>query len=553
MSTRSRSSANPPGTPSTTVVAPSESPAAFKFWISQSVGNFSGDRFRAWLYSFKDYCDTFNLLSAAHLKEVGSKLCDDARIWHQDMLFDTWEDSSLQPFIVKFQEYTNKVLVQQTKGFSGADHKLIINNFHSLANPSTLEEAYNLVCENYVIYVEREQDEEAKATSKWNSFIGEAKKKETLSMEALETKIKKMRNRFKAIYLAHERSARSTNYRHMDTAPFSGICYNCNEQGQKSERCTAPCSICKGTDHSNYACPHCICNNAQRPIAVMMAEQFYQTEKRPLSTPEGEFLLNKKTNSGYIIDNDFFKFCSPLIKPRNIRSQASFPDHNHTLLPLKCHEREDSPSPEKHPNLSQPISPEEYAVKHPSVANTSVIQSRWNPEHLNLFFPLEELLDFEDPIITESDTRYKIVTFESVPKSPTSKKHGDYTHVIDLEIAQTSTTMCKLDQPTCEHDDSMAINYDSMSSYQQTRENPTHQVDCRMEETVYKNSHIDLSYANIPKEIISKPTIDNNYLNTSMNVFILGSPKIFINTPMDEFNTPMKWRVTINNITETKT
>ncbi|KAJ9062115.1 hypothetical protein DSO57_1039787 [Entomophthora muscae] len=91
MSTCSRSSANPPGTPPTTVVASSESPAAFKFWASQSVGNFSDNGFRAWLYSFEDYCDTFNLSDTARLKEVDSKLCDDARIWHQDMLFNTWD------------------------------------------------------------------------------------------------------------------------------------------------------------------------------------------------------------------------------------------------------------------------------------------------------------------------------------------------------------------------------------------------------------------------------------------------------------------------------
>ncbi|KAJ9072302.1 hypothetical protein DSO57_1028920 [Entomophthora muscae] len=145
MSTPSCSSANPPDTSPTAVVASSESLAAFKFWASQSVGNFSGNVFRAWLYSFEDYCDTFNLPDATCLKEVGSKLCDNARIWHQDMLFNTWDEwkaeakkrfisyepdphhllnqvkinqfTSLWPFIVKFQEYANKVLAQQTKCF----------------------------------------------------------------------------------------------------------------------------------------------------------------------------------------------------------------------------------------------------------------------------------------------------------------------------------------------------------------------------------------------------------------------------------------------------
>ncbi|KAJ9062116.1 hypothetical protein DSO57_1014186 [Entomophthora muscae] len=91
----------------------------------------------------------------------------------------------------------------------------------------------------------------------------------------------------------------------------------------------------------------------------------------------------------------------------------------------------------------------------------SVVHSRWNPEHPNPFFPLEELLDFEDPIIADSDPRYNIVTVESVPESPTSKKQGDYTHVIDLKIEQTSHSTCKLNQSTCKHDDSMMMNYDS--------------------------------------------------------------------------------------------
>ncbi|KAJ9055288.1 hypothetical protein DSO57_1005394 [Entomophthora muscae] len=139
MSTPSCPSAAPPGLSPTTVVTTCNSQAAFKFWASQTVGTFSGKGFRAWFYYFEDYCDTFSLLDAARLKEVGSKLCYDAHIWHQDMLFDTWEEwkveakkkfighkpepqhlliqikisqfSALQPFIVKFQEYTNKVLV----------------------------------------------------------------------------------------------------------------------------------------------------------------------------------------------------------------------------------------------------------------------------------------------------------------------------------------------------------------------------------------------------------------------------------------------------------
>ncbi|KAJ9053120.1 hypothetical protein DSO57_1027462 [Entomophthora muscae] len=147
---------------------------------------------------------------AARLKEVGSKLRNNARIWHQDMLFETWEEWKVevkkilighkpdpQHLLSQFQEYANKVLVQQTKGFLGTERKLIIDNFHSLVgistfenaltpvyaglirktNPSTLEEAYNLVRKNYTIYVEREQDKDVKAMSKWNPFAVEAKKR----------------------------------------------------------------------------------------------------------------------------------------------------------------------------------------------------------------------------------------------------------------------------------------------------------------------------------------------------------------------------------------
>ncbi|KAJ9051357.1 hypothetical protein DSO57_1005360 [Entomophthora muscae] len=327
------------------------------------------------------------------------------------MLFDTWKEwkveakkqfmghepdpqhllsqvkisqfSALQPFIVKFQEYANKVLAQQTKGFSGTERKLIIDNFHSLvviptfekaltpayaglirkANPSTLEEAYNLVCENYTIYVKREEDEDVKATSKWNPFAMEAKKKEPSTVEKLEAKIKEMQNRFEAIYLAHEHPSRVTGYRQAQhNAPFTCNCYNCNKQGHKSERCTAPCSICNGTNHSNYRCSHCIHTNVQRPIAVMMSEQFYQTEKRPLSTPKGVSPLNKKTNSDYIIDHNG-PALSPLIKPRYIRSCAPSPDQDYTPPPLKRHEREANPSPEELPIDSEGLTiPESQAT-----------------------------------------------------------------------------------------------------------------------------------------------------------------------------------------------
>ncbi|KAJ9063907.1 hypothetical protein DSO57_1036111 [Entomophthora muscae] len=155
-----------------------------------------------------------------------------------------------------------------------------------------------------------------------------AKKKEPSTVEKLVAKIKEMQNHFETIYLAHERPSRVTGYRQVQhNAPFTGNCYNCNKQGHNSERCSAPCSICKGTDHINYSCAHRIRTNVQCPIAVMMSEQFYQTEKHPLSTPEGVSPLNKKTNSDYIIDHNG-PALSPLIKPRYIRSCAPSPDQD---------------------------------------------------------------------------------------------------------------------------------------------------------------------------------------------------------------------------------
>ncbi|KAJ9077910.1 hypothetical protein DSO57_1012075 [Entomophthora muscae] len=68
MSTPSRPSAVLPGQSPTTVVTTCDSQAAFKFWALQNVGTFSGEGFRAWLYSFKDYCDNFSLSDAARLR-----------------------------------------------------------------------------------------------------------------------------------------------------------------------------------------------------------------------------------------------------------------------------------------------------------------------------------------------------------------------------------------------------------------------------------------------------------------------------------------------------
>ncbi|KAJ9082071.1 hypothetical protein DSO57_1007928, partial [Entomophthora muscae] len=64
---------------------------------------------------------------------------------------------------------------------------------------------------------------------------------------------------------------------------------------------------------------------------------------------------------------------------------------------------------------------------------------------------------------------------------------------------------------------------------------------------------MDISYASSPKEMISNPINYNDYLNTPMDISILGSPEIFINMPMDEFNTLMEFCIEIDDISKTKT
>ncbi|KAJ9057888.1 hypothetical protein DSO57_1018066 [Entomophthora muscae] len=254
----------PPPEPSSSVVATpiNFSSAAIKFWASQSVGTFSGKGLRAWLYFFEDYCDTFNLPDLARLREVGSKLRNNARIWHHDMLFKPGRSGKLK-------------LESASLGIPTFENALIPAYARLIckANPATLEEAYNIVCENYAIYVERELDRDVKATSKWNPFSSSSKKKEPSIAETIEAKFKDMQSQFEAIYLAHEHP--SCGPRPMQGPyVFTGNCYNCSNQGHKSKRCTKPCSICKSTDHTNFSYKQCMGNTTQRPIAVMMADQY---------------------------------------------------------------------------------------------------------------------------------------------------------------------------------------------------------------------------------------------------------------------------------------
>ncbi|KAJ9059750.1 hypothetical protein DSO57_1038219, partial [Entomophthora muscae] len=127
---------------------------------------------------------------------------------------------------------------------------------------------------------------------------------------------------------------------------FTGNCYNFGDQGHKYERCTKPCSICKSTNHTNFSCNQHMRNTAQHPIAVMMADQYYQNKERPLPTPKSVSPLNKKNSSNYIIDHSG-PIISPLTKPRHIRSWAPSPNQDYTSPSLKRYKLEVNPSPEE--------------------------------------------------------------------------------------------------------------------------------------------------------------------------------------------------------------
>ncbi|KAJ9062923.1 hypothetical protein DSO57_1005434 [Entomophthora muscae] len=193
-------------------------------------------------------------------------------------------------------------------------------------------------------------------------------------------------------------------------------------------------------------------NTTQRPIVVMMADQYYQNEKHPLTTPESVSPLNKKNSSDYTIDHSG-PVISPLIKPRYIRSQAPSPNQDYTPSPLKRHEREANPSPKEQPvendtpaTLETQITVKLYdqtfeegthapptSPKLPTPPPT-VCNIRWNPEHPNPFAALEEQLDFDDPALAEDNPRYNIVTVEKEPELPANQNNATDSIEFDLEI-----------------------------------------------------------------------------------------------------------------------
>ncbi|KAJ9082749.1 hypothetical protein DSO57_1001815 [Entomophthora muscae] len=499
MSTPLRQAVTPkaPPKPSSLFVATpvNDSSAAIKFWASQSVSTFSGERFRVQLYSFEDYCDAFNLPDSDRLREWKTKARkrfigykpDPYHILNQVKIS---QFTSLQPFIAKFQEYTNKVLTQQTKGSSGIKQKIISDNFHSLvgiptfknaltpayaglihkASPATLEEAYNIVCENYAISVECELNEDVKATSKWNPFSSSSRKKEPSIAETCEAKFKDIQSQFEAIYLTHERPSHGPRPM-QGPYVFTSNFYNCNDQGQKSKRCTKPCSICKSTDHTNFGCNQRMCNTTQCPIAVMMADQYYQNEKHPLTTP------------------------------KNSCTTPKLP----TQPPTSCN-------------------------------------SRWNPEHPNLFAALEEQLDFNNPALAEDKPRYNIVTVETAPESPANQNNTANSIELDLKIHN--------EFPTSNNEPMEATSFESnaMDDIPQVNNVYTGETTDR-----YTSTPMEISPL-VEEEPMANPPIKTSPLiysdstsNNPMETTLVEASDTILNSTMYTFNTPAEMGLVDNN------
>ncbi|KAJ9090259.1 hypothetical protein DSO57_1004505 [Entomophthora muscae] len=122
-----------------------------------------------------------------------------------------------------------------------------------------------------------------------------------------------------------------------------------------------------------------------------------------------------------------------MMADQHIRSQAPSTGQDYTPPPLKRHEREANPSPEEQPAESDtPATPETQSTLHtppPTVCN-----SRWNPEHPNLFAALEKQLDFDNPALAEDNPMYNMVTVETAPESPSNQNNATNSIELDLEI-----------------------------------------------------------------------------------------------------------------------
>ncbi|KAJ9051266.1 hypothetical protein DSO57_1006188 [Entomophthora muscae] len=350
-----------------------------------------------------------------------------------------------------------------------------------------------------------------------------------------------MQSRFEAIYLVHERP--SCGPRPIQGPyVFTGNCYNCSDQGHKSERCTKPCSIFKNTDHTNFSCNQCMHNITQRPIAVMMADQCYKNEKCPLITPKILITLL-------------------ITLALHIRYQASSPDQDNTPPPLKRHEREANPSPEEWPvENDTSATPETQGTvklynrtfeegthapptspKLPTPPST-VCNSRWNPEHPNPFTALEEQLDFDDPALADDDPRYNMVTVETAPKSPANWNNATNSVKFDLKI----------------HNKFPTSNNEPINA---TSAGDNVIDDLPQVNNVYNGETTDM-YINTPMEtspLIKEESVANSlmemspliYTDSTANIPMETSPVVppntTLNTPMDTFNTPVEIGLVDNN------
>ncbi|KAJ9054386.1 hypothetical protein DSO57_1015388 [Entomophthora muscae] len=301
-------------------------------------------------------------------------------------------------------------------------------------------------------------------------------------------------------------------------------------------------------------------NTTKHPIAVMMADQYYQNEKRPLTTPESVSLLNKNNSSDYIIDHSG-PVISPLIKPRHIRSQAPSPIQDYTPLPLKRHEREANPSSKEQPAESDtPATPETQSTvelyeetfeegthepptspKLPTPPPT-VRNSRWNPEHPNPFAALEEQLDFDDPALAEDDPKYNMVTMETAPESPANWNNATNSVEFDLEIHNEFPTSNNEPIDATSAEDNVIDDLPQVNN-------------------VYNGETTDM-YVNTPMETsplikeenVANPPIEmssfiypDSTTNIPMETSQVEAANTMYNSPMDTFNIPAEMVLVDNN------
>ncbi|KAJ9054575.1 hypothetical protein DSO57_1012855 [Entomophthora muscae] len=124
--------------------------------------------------------------------------------------------------------------------------------------------------------------------------------------------------------------------------------------------------------------------------------------------------MNKKSNSNYIVDPNRPHFPFKLINPRKVCSRGPSPDHGHTPPPMKRTIRR-----LHHPLRILPYTPFKilpYLLLLTLPAPKPTLTSPPSP-HLH---PAKELLDFDDPTITEEAAHYNVVLVETAPNTPPS-------------------------------------------------------------------------------------------------------------------------------------